>query len=114
MRRQGSIKNSLRTLNISVVVDELNWQKIAEHKNEIDFSPNRIAVVEVAGKKICIADADDGLFAFSVTCPHAGGRMADGYLDGVGHVAMLEAPETTARLVLGMVEGRTVPVPTAG
>ena len=25
-------------------------------------------------------------------------------LDGVGHVAMLEAPETTARAVLGMVE----------
>jgi pimeloyl-ACP methyl ester carboxylesterase len=27
-------------------------------------------------------------------------------LDGVGHVAMLEAPETTARAVLGMVESR--------
>jgi pimeloyl-ACP methyl ester carboxylesterase len=35
-------------------------------------------------------------------------------LDGVGHVAMLEAPETTARLVLGMVEGRAAPVPAAG
>jgi pimeloyl-ACP methyl ester carboxylesterase len=29
-------------------------------------------------------------------------------LDGVGHVAMLEEPETTARLVLGMVEDRAV------
>ena len=31
-------------------------------------------------------------------------------IDGVGHVAMLEAPETTARAVLGMgesIEGRT-------
>ncbi|MDP5182746.1 alpha/beta hydrolase [Blastococcus sp. BMG 814] len=29
-------------------------------------------------------------------------------LDGVGHVAMLEAAESTARAVLGMVEGRSV------
>ncbi|MGZ4669331.1 MAG: alpha/beta fold hydrolase [Blastococcus sp.] len=29
-----------------------------------------------------------------------------GLLDGVGHVAMLEAPEPTARMVLGLVEGR--------
>ena len=35
-------------------------------------------------------------------------------LDGVGHVAMLEEPETTARLVLGMVEERVSAVPTAG
>jgi pimeloyl-ACP methyl ester carboxylesterase len=30
-------------------------------------------------------------------------------LEGVGHVAMLEAPEDTARAVLGLVEGRDVP-----
>ena len=36
-------------------------------------------------------------------------------LKGVGHVAMLEAPEETARAVLGLVEGRDVPrdVPTS-
>jgi len=35
-------------------------------------------------------------------------------LDGIGHVAMLEAPETTARLVLGMVEERVAAVPAPG
>jgi pimeloyl-ACP methyl ester carboxylesterase len=34
-------------------------------------------------------------------------------LDGVGHVAMLEAPEETARLVLGLLEEQDVPVATA-
>jgi pimeloyl-ACP methyl ester carboxylesterase len=37
--------------------------------------------------------------------PDAGLHM----LEGVGHVAMLEAPELTARAVLGLVEGRDVP-----
>ncbi len=31
-------------------------------------------------------------------------------MEGVGHVAMLEAPEETARAVLGLVEGRDVPM----
>jgi pimeloyl-ACP methyl ester carboxylesterase len=35
-------------------------------------------------------------------------------LDGVGHVAMLEDPETTARLVLGMIEDRVPTVVAAG
>ena len=44
----------------------------------------------------------------AATIPDA--RLA--VLDGVGHVAMLEAPEATARLVLGMVEDRaSVEVP---
>ena len=34
-------------------------------------------------------------------------------LEGVGHVAMLEAPEPTARAVLGMVEERTTSARTA-
>ncbi|MCF6737014.1 alpha/beta fold hydrolase [Blastococcus sp. KM273129] len=42
--------------------------------------------------------------------PRLAATVPDGrllLLDGVGHVAMLEAPEPTARAVLGMVEGRT-------
>jgi pimeloyl-ACP methyl ester carboxylesterase len=34
-------------------------------------------------------------------------------LEGVGHVAMLEAPEHTARAVLGLVEAQDVPTSTA-
>lgn len=62
------------------------WHKISEHLNELDFSDNNIAVVEIKGKKICIARWKDQAFAFAYKCPHAGGILADGYIDGMGQV----------------------------
>ena len=63
-----------------------NWHKIAEHINELDFATNQIAVAEINGKKICIARSVKGIFAFAYNCPHAGGILADGYLDPLGIV----------------------------
>ena len=63
-----------------------SWHKIADHVNEIDFAGNNIAVVEVKGKKICIARFRDAVFAFAYKCPHAGGFMADGYIDATGNI----------------------------
>src|SRR4051812_36000133 len=60
--------------------------RIAEHPNELSWGPNQIAVVSVAGKKICGARFGDQLFAFAYKCPHASGIMAQGYLDPVGNV----------------------------
>ena len=62
------------------------WHKIADHINELDFAPNNIAVVEVNGKKICIGKVGEEAFAFAYTCPHAGGILADGYIDALGNV----------------------------
>src|SRR5205085_9173031 len=62
------------------------WQKIADHINEIDFAENQIALVEIKGKKICIAKFHDRLFGFACKCPHAGGILADGYIDALGNV----------------------------
>jgi pimeloyl-ACP methyl ester carboxylesterase len=45
--------------------------------------------------------------------PRLAGAIPDAglhVLEGVGHVAMLEAPEPTARAVLGLVDGRDVPM----
>ena len=64
----------------------LTWHKISDHINELDFSPNHIAVVEIKGKKICIGKHQDQAFAFAFKCPHAGGFMADGYIDSLGNV----------------------------
>jgi nitrite reductase/ring-hydroxylating ferredoxin subunit len=63
-----------------------NWVKLADHINEINFSGNLIAVAEVKGKKICIAKLNETVFAFAYKCPHAGGILADGYIDAVGNV----------------------------
>jgi nitrite reductase/ring-hydroxylating ferredoxin subunit len=62
------------------------WHKIADHINELDFAPNNIAVVEVNSKKICIGKYNDTAFAFAFKCPHAGGIMAEGYIDALGNV----------------------------
>lgn len=65
---------------------QYDWIKIAEHINEIDFGANHLAVAEAKGKKICIGRQADAYFAFSFKCPHAGGILADGYIDAMGNV----------------------------
>ena len=62
------------------------FHKVADHLNELDFAENNIAVTEVNGKKICIGRHNDKAFAFAYKCPHAGGILADGYIDALGNV----------------------------
>lgn len=66
--------------------DEKSWVKIAESVAEISFSANRIAELEVTGKRICIATYKESLFAFASKCPHAGGPFAEGFIDALGNV----------------------------
>jgi nitrite reductase/ring-hydroxylating ferredoxin subunit len=60
--------------------------KIAISEQELNFATNQIAVVELKGKKICIGKFKDELFGFAYKCPHAGGIMADGYIDALGNI----------------------------
>ena len=62
------------------------WHKIADHINELDFASNNIALVEVKGKSICIGKYKENIFAFACKCPHAGGLLAEGYIDALGNV----------------------------
>ncbi len=62
------------------------WHKIAVHINELGFADNNIAVADVKGKKMCIAKFKDDVFAVAYKCPHAGGILADGYIDALGNV----------------------------
>ena len=64
----------------------MSWYKIADHINELDFAENNIAIAEVNGKKICIGKFKDEVFAFAYKCPHAGGMLAEGYIDALGHI----------------------------
>ena len=66
--------------------EKLSWHKIAGHIDELGFATNQIAVAEVKGKKICIGRSFKGVFAFAYTCPHAGGILADGYIDPFGNI----------------------------
>jgi len=62
------------------------WHLVAESESALDFAGNGIAVVEVKGKKICITKQQETFYGFAFKCPHAGGFMADGYIDAVGNV----------------------------
>ena len=63
-----------------------NFHKVAGSVQEIQFGANQIAVIEVGGKKICIGRYLESLFAFAYKCPHAGGFLADGFIDALGNV----------------------------
>lgn len=65
---------------------QLIWYKVAEHIGELDFGNNNIAVAEADGKRICLGRYGEGLFAFAYKCPHAGGILAEGYIDALGNV----------------------------
>lgn len=63
-----------------------SWYKIAEDISEINFSANKLALLEVAGKTITIGRHKNLVFACAQKCPHAGGILADGYIDVVGNL----------------------------
>ena len=62
------------------------WHKIAENIDEINFSSNGLAELEVNGKIICVGLYNNQVFACTQKCPHAGGILADGYIDDVGNI----------------------------
>jgi 3-phenylpropionate/trans-cinnamate dioxygenase ferredoxin subunit len=63
-----------------------DWHKIAESIAEINFAANGLANITVAGKTIILALHNNEIFACTQKCPHAGGILADGYLDAVGNI----------------------------
>ena len=77
---------AVRNINCTMPEKNHTWHKIGEHINELEFSSNNIAVTTIKGKKICIGKYNDAAFAFAFKCPHAGGILADGYIDALGNV----------------------------
>ena len=56
------------------------WHKIANIESDLEFAPNNLLQIDVAGKKICIAKGNN-LYACAAKCPHAGGIIADGFVN---------------------------------
>ena len=67
-------------------VKKYNWHKVAERIDEINFSSNSMTELVVAGKTICVALQNGGLLACTQKCPHSGGILADGFVDGMGNI----------------------------
>lgn len=64
----------------------LVWHKIGLSLAEIPFGENGLAELEAGGKKICVARLGTGIKACAAKCPHAGGRMAEGWIDALGNI----------------------------
>lgn len=62
------------------------WHKIAESEEEIEVAENGIAVIEINGRKICLTKFQQQWFGFPFKCPHAGGLLANGYIDLIGNI----------------------------
>ena len=50
--------------------------------NTADLAPGDMKLVNLDGEEIAIANVDGEYFAFNNTCPHAGGPLAEGELEG--------------------------------
>lgn len=65
---------------------KLHWYKVAESREELFAAGNKIVEVMAGEKPICVAIHQENLYACAAKCPHAGGRMAQGWLDPVGNI----------------------------
>lgn len=63
-----------------------NWHKIADSTEAIPWQENRLAIVEVAGKTITLSQFEGQVHACAHKCPHAGGVMANGFVDATGNI----------------------------
>jgi len=78
------------------------WHKIANTSDELIFQPNNLLQIEVAGKNVCLAKGDQ-LYACAAKCPHAGGIIADGFIN---ESAIITCP--LHRYKFSLVNGRNV------
>jgi 3-phenylpropionate/trans-cinnamate dioxygenase ferredoxin subunit len=65
---------------------EMYWVLITDAPASLDWPDNQLLDLEVDGKKITLAKFKDNYFAFAQKCPHASGRMAQGYINPLGQV----------------------------
>lgn len=62
------------------------WHKVADSKEDIECQGNNMAVVQAAGKLITLIKLKNTVFACAHKCPHAGGILAEGFINASGHL----------------------------
>jgi nitrite reductase/ring-hydroxylating ferredoxin subunit len=64
------------------------WHPIGR---ESDFAPDAPHAATAAGHRLCVGRTEAGWFAVEDRCPHAGGSMSEGMLDGRELICPLHA-----------------------
>ena len=62
------------------------WYKIAESKEELFASGKSLIEIYVNQKQICLVFRQEKIYGCAHKCPHAGGKMADGWVDAMGNI----------------------------
>lgn len=65
-----------------------DWYRIAQSADGLKElqKGEDIITVKAAGKLICIVNSKNGIYALNSKCPHAGGPLGEGFIDGNGHI----------------------------
>jgi nitrite reductase/ring-hydroxylating ferredoxin subunit len=73
-------ERSGRTVGVHEEVARMaGYMKVAEAG---DLAPGEAKKVEVAGKTIALFNIDGGYHAIDDTCPHRGGPLSEGFIEG--------------------------------
>ena len=67
-------------------MSNLNWKLITAFPLTLEWPSNNLLELEVDGQKFTLGKWHDGYYAFASKCPHASGRMAQGYINPLGQV----------------------------
>lgn len=62
-----------------------DWQIVKSH-TYATFPENKLTETVVDNKTIALLRRGNDIFAFAATCPHAGGRLCDGWVDMEGRI----------------------------
>lgn len=65
---------------------QIRWVKLANTVQELNLNPEGLQECTVDGKTLCIARHGERLLACAHKCPHAGGHLVEGYVDGMGNI----------------------------
>ncbi len=84
-------------------MEENNFIKIADSIDDLQFDSNNLLQINVNGKDICIGKFKETLLGCAAKCPHAGGLMANGYIDAMGNIVC-----PLHRYKFNMLNGRNV------
>lgn len=69
-----------------MTVKKYSWHKLSGSREALQMPESGLREMELAGKRICISLVNDRVRACAAKCPHAGGILADGYIDNFGHI----------------------------
>lgn len=58
------------------------WGRVPKTVPKTEIPAGEVRSIEVDGTVVCVCNVDGQFYAFDGTCPHAGGPLGDGFLDG--------------------------------